>query len=802
MFRFDNFRKNNSPNPLDNSAPVYGNDPLSADVNKGLDANNNNSFLQRIASSDTLFRPTPNKRPSTPNLHKSSSSSSLQSSQSFHIPIPINSWAMKAISQLKDNENNEYDDIIQLLLNGDLAVLLLPVSRPTHPSAHIDLEFIKDHVVVYPFSQDKSHVMTLSGVRGVFKNDQFVPIDISSEECDVSALLSKNESKKSSLDSFNLDISSITPDFPAYNILATHVPMKLSNEISIDTMLIQKPISKSDVSEWVRNKQISSSAVKSLQQTSAILNDPLVTKIEGFIKSYRQRPPKTMDIASTRWHDFFNDLQYSMEQNKATDIDDRLDKFESFMCLELYEKLFIASPNEENFQDEVLESRIAALNLLDLNLGHLGVTVDNSETESIDIMVKAAGSELQRLNEIPDAKGKLDALVKTHQIIVDAIEQFATKDKETTIDTNLEVVQEMQQAMSTVNDIEVTNQNTELPENKEAMQISVIDNNNNNNSKSNETINNKDDDKDETAFIEKHNESIDTKQETVDASPKISTASADVLLPLLIFTIVKSNPTNFVSNLKFIQRFRRPGQLVGQANYCLTNILAAVSFLETTNLVGLGLSVDKVHSNVTDLNAVEANRSIDIQIIHNQNNNSTGSGGLKLVSEVMDSSYKVFDGIGRLWQRNTTAEGDGTSETNISGGNNKQTGLSISPSELKELATSAVIGFGKSLKDSSREGREYTVPGFLEQRKAPIKPSTSTSSTSSNKTDSLQSFLQAPSQFIHSVQNKKANQQNHDGPIQKFLNVKSVDDLTIRDITELLADYKRLAAILKQSNVL
>lgn len=27
------------------------------------------------------------------------------------------------------------------------------------------------------------------------------------------------------------------------------------------------------------------------------------------------------------------------------------------------------------------------------------------------------------------------------------------------------------------------------------------------------------------------------------------------------------------------------------------------------------------------------------------------AGGLKIVSEVMDSSYKVFDGLGRLWQR-------------------------------------------------------------------------------------------------------------------------------------------------------
>lgn len=74
----------------------------------------------------------------------------------------------------------------------------------------------------------------------------------------------------------------------------------------------------------------------------------------------------------------------------------------------------------------------------------------------------------------------------------------------------------------------------------------------------------------------------------------IRSAGADVLLPLLIFTVVKSNPQKFVSNLKFIQRYRMPSRLTGEASYCLTNMLAVVAFLETTNLVGLGLSADRI----------------------------------------------------------------------------------------------------------------------------------------------------------------------------------------------------------------
>lgn len=54
----------------------------------------------------------------------------------------------------------------------------------------------------------------------------------------------------------------------------------------------------------------------------------------------------------------------------------------------------------------------------------------------------------------------------------------------------------------------------------------------------------------------------------------LRSTSADVLLPLLIFTVVKSNPTNFLSNLKFIQRFRRPSSITGQDSYCLTNMVS------------------------------------------------------------------------------------------------------------------------------------------------------------------------------------------------------------------------------------
>ncbi|KAI9260275.1 hypothetical protein EDC94DRAFT_136959 [Helicostylum pulchrum] len=222
-----------------------------------------------------------------------------------------------------------------------------------------------------------------------------------------------------------------------------------------------------------------------------------------FIKKYKKSRPKNIEAASNKLLDFLDDLRDEGVENE------RLDVIETYICNQLYDELFANPDGDEAMQDEALESRIAALNLLDLSLEHLGVLLQPDEIEKMNDIVKLAGSQLQQLNTIMGAKEKLNTLVKTHEIIVHAIEEFAKRNQ--TLDTDAEVVQEMKHAMSTVEEP----QRTEL-----------------------------------------------------------SSVNADILLPVLIFTIVKSNPTNFLSNLRFIQRYRRSEELSsGQASYCLTNMV-------------------------------------------------------------------------------------------------------------------------------------------------------------------------------------------------------------------------------------
>lgn len=66
-------------------------------------------------------------------------------------------------------------------------------------------------------------------------------------------------------------------------------------------------------------------------------------------------------------------------------------------------------------------------------------------------------------------------------------------------------------------------------------------------------------------------------------------SSADEIMPMLIYTLITSpvEGTNVISNLYFIQRFRSESKIDGEAAYCVTNLEAAITFLETVDLASL-----------------------------------------------------------------------------------------------------------------------------------------------------------------------------------------------------------------------
>jgi len=82
--------------------------------------------------------------------------------------------------------------------------------------------------------------------------------------------------------------------------------------------------------------------------------------------------------------------------------------------------------------------------------------------------------------------------------------------------------------------------------------------------------------------------------------------SGDVILPLMIYSVVKSNPPHLLSHLLYIQRFRNES-FGGEESYCLINLLAAAEFLENVDLGALGLQAEGV--NTSDLTPLPVTRS-------------------------------------------------------------------------------------------------------------------------------------------------------------------------------------------------
>ena len=75
---------------------------------------------------------------------------------------------------------------------------------------------------------------------------------------------------------------------------------------------------------------------------------------------------------------------------------------------------------------------------------------------------------------------------------------------------------------------------------------------------------------------------------TPSRSSSPTPVSGDIILPLMIFAVVKANPSHFVSHLLYTQRFRN--QCVGgEESYCLVNLMAVADFLENVDLKALGL---------------------------------------------------------------------------------------------------------------------------------------------------------------------------------------------------------------------
>jgi phosphopantothenoylcysteine decarboxylase len=248
----------------------------------------------------------------------------------------------------------------------------------------------------------------------------------------------------------------------------------------------------------------------------------------------------TPDQLADIFQDFYNSVRLQLLQGEdAIDIEEALKQIEAVICSEVYDRIFCPYASVDMFHDEALTSRISILDQMGVNLQRLGLqlTDDGSEKSvlvrsGLNDVVGQAGAQLQSLGDrhCLSPSDKLGVLVSAHKIIVDGLAKLP----------KINLIDDVETKLATKED-------------------------------------------------DKQSEDKAKKEEEKATS---STSSADLILPILIFCIVKSNPSRLASNLFYIQRFHPEALVRGEASYCLVNVQAAVAFLENVEAASLGLASD------------------------------------------------------------------------------------------------------------------------------------------------------------------------------------------------------------------
>lgn len=77
------------------------------------------------------------------------------------------------------------------------------------------------------------------------------------------------------------------------------------------------------------------------------------------------------------------------------------------------------------------------------------------------------------------------------------------------------------------------------------------------------------------------------------------TTNADILIPVLMVALIRSQPERLISDLRYIQRFRNHSKLTGSVAYHLTNILAVVSLIESAKVDSINEKGESIYSLVS-----------------------------------------------------------------------------------------------------------------------------------------------------------------------------------------------------------
>ncbi|KAH9992727.1 hypothetical protein BJV74DRAFT_950918 [Russula compacta] len=303
-----------------------------------------------------------------------------------------------------------------------------------------------------------------------------------------------------------------------------------------------------------------------------------------------------------------------------------LEAVERVVCSLFYDRLYLLPKSDDASHDEALSSRVAALNMLDLGLEHLGVDVGEAGS-GVEAVLKACGETLSWL-ENPETRCPADkaaVLVAVHKTVVDGLSRLPPIRLKS--EAELEN-QKSPEASHVLSDRAARPDDGKAAHSLDTSPPPIILSSD---SKTQIQVESPVGIEDEGTAFTTSNASVTPSHigqegtlptngsRSIQAAPApISTpsrsssptpVSGDIILPLMIFAVVKANPPHLVSHLLFTQRFRNQ-RIGGEESYCLVNLMAVADFLENVDLkaLGLGDSEKKVMS-TADLTPILVHRA-------------------------------------------------------------------------------------------------------------------------------------------------------------------------------------------------
>ncbi|KAJ1911672.1 hypothetical protein H4219_005862, partial [Mycoemilia scoparia] len=275
----------------------------------------------------------------------------------------------------------------------------------------------------------------------------------------------------------------------------------------------------------------------------------------------------------------------------TTDVDqcitEIIESIERYLMESTYPVLF-SPPNESSNVrscDQTLSSRIAALSIAGINLSHLGIAVDQETMKLIDKSVGEIGKLFSDMNKVFCPLDKLKKVVDAHTLVVDHIEIW--------------------------NNHLLSCATPKCTEKKDSLSSSPSNNNSSLSPTQEETSKN-----------------ADNMNDSNGSATTTIAFSTDTILPILIYTVIRTNPPKFVSNIRYIEIYRYQPLLEAQYSYCLTNMEAAIAFLTSDDVKELGLSAELSSSSSSTFNNMSSSSTTASSTgHHNHNSNTIGGDG-------------------------------------------------------------------------------------------------------------------------------------------------------------------------------